>query len=307
MKNPWEMAVRRRLRSVAVHTLLVSVAITCLFPLAWMVVSAMKTQETIFSDMSLWPTSPQWHNFVEAWTRGAFGMFFFNSLFYTIAVVTGVLVVSSLAAYAFAKLDFPLKKVFFYMLLATMMIPVPGAFIALYVLIMKLKTGTMGALDQLSSLGILAPQASQMFEPWLMRILYVLPQVNGGLALGVFLLKTFFEKIPRDLEDAATVDGCNKFQVFWNVALPLARPAIAVLAIFTTLGVWNEYLLAMLILGEKSLMPLQRGLMVFQGAHLTNYPLLMAGMTISVVPILIVYIVMQKHIISGIMAGALKA
>lgn len=261
------------------HFFLILVSLSCIFPLVWMFSSALKTQTTVFSDMSLFPGHPHWENFYLAWTKGGFGIYFFNSIFYTLSVVIGVVLIASLAAYAFARLEFPGKNIFFYLFLATLMIPLPGAFIALYVLLMKLHLVNT-------------------------RLGYILIQINGGLALGIFLLKTFFERMPRDLEDAARIDGCGKFGIYWRVALPLAKPAIAVVVIFNALTVWNEYLLAMLLLSSKSLMPLQRGLMVFQGAHVTQYPLLMAGITITVVPIVLMYIVMQKYIITGITAGA---
>jgi len=260
---------------------LILVSISCIFPLLWMFSSALKTQQTIFSDMSLIPKNPHWGNFLTAWNKANFETYFFNSLLYTVVVVFGVIFISSLAAYAFSRLEFPLKKFFFIMFMATMMIPIPGSFISLYILLTKLNLVNT-------------------------RLGYVLPQINGGLAMGIFMLKTFFDKMPKDLEDAAKIDGCNKLGVYWHVALPLAKQAIAVLVIFTSLGVWNEYLLAMLVLSSKSLMPLQRGLMVFQGSHLTEYPLLMAGITITIVPIIIIYLVMQKYIIKGIMAGAVK-
>lgn len=263
------------------HGICLTVAVTCIFPLLWMISSSLKTQQTIFSNMSLIPKSPAWYNYVLAWTKGNFGMYFLNSLFYTVTVVTGIVIISSLAAYAFSRLEFPGKNIFFFILIATMMIPIPGGLIALYVLLLKLNLVNT-------------------------RLGYILPQINAGLALGVFLLKTFFDKIPKELEDAARIDGCNKFQVYLHVALPLAKPALAVLVIFNVLTVWNEYVLALLILNDQKLMPLQRGLMVFQGQHITEYPVLMAGITITVVPIIIVYLIMQRHIISGIAAGALK-
>ncbi len=243
--------------------------------------SSLKTQSTIFSDMSLWVHNPQWQNYYQAWTKGNFEQYFFNSLFYTAVVVIGVILTASMAAYAFSRLKFPGRNILFILLISTMMIPIPGSFIALYVLLVKL-----GLVNT--------------------RLGYILPQINGGLALGIFLLKTFFDKLPQDLEDAARIDGCNKFQVYMHVALPLAKPAVAVLAVFNALAVWNEYLLAMLVLSDRSLMPLQRGLMVFQGAHITQYPLLMAGITISIVPILTLYFLMQRYIVAGITAGALK-
>jgi raffinose/stachyose/melibiose transport system permease protein len=277
----WIYRIKRWTLLGFAHAFCLTVSAACLFPLMWMVSSSLKTQSTIFTDMSLWVKDPQWNNYFEAWTRGQFGQFFFNSLFYTLSVVVGVIVISSLAAYAFSRLKFPGKNILFILLISTMMIPIPGSFIALYVLLVKL--------DLINT-----------------RLGYILPQINGGLALGIFLLKTFFDKLPQDLEDAARIDGCNKFQVYLNVALPLAKPALAVLVVFNALAVWNEYLLAMLVLSDRSLMPLQRGLMVFQGAHLTEYPLLMAGIAISIIPIVTLYFLMQRYIVAGITAGALK-
>ncbi|MFH1753669.1 MAG: carbohydrate ABC transporter permease [Candidatus Omnitrophota bacterium] len=272
---------RKRLKGFMMHFILISVAITCLFPLVWMFSSSLKTQDTIFSNMNIFVSNPQWSNYIEAWTKGKFGAYFFNSVFYTTSVVCGVVLISSLAAFAFARLQFPGKNILFYMFLITMMIPIPGSFIALYVLLNKLHLINT-------------------------RLGYILPQINAGLALAIYLLKTFFEQLPKDLEDSARIDGCGKFGVYWHIAMPLAKPAIAVIVVFNAMAVWNEYLLAMLILSSKALMPLQRGLMVFQGAHITQYPLLMAGITITVVPIVAVYLVMQRHIISGITAGAVK-
>ncbi|MCG3176543.1 MAG: L-arabinose transport system permease protein AraQ [Candidatus Omnitrophica bacterium] len=273
--------VKKLTVSVFVHAFLVLVSFSCLFPLWWAFASSLKTQQTVFTDLSFFPSQPQWQNYLTAWTKANFGLYFLNSLFYTVCVVVGVLLIASMAAYAFSRLQFPGKNVLFLVLISTMMIPIPGSFIALYVLLNKL-----GLVDT--------------------RLGYILPQINGGLALGIFLLKTFFDDLPKELEDSARIDGCGRFRVYWHIALPLARPALAVLAIFNILAVWNEYILAMLVLSAKQLMPLQRGLMVFQGAHITQYPLLMAGIVITILPVLAIYLMLQKHIIKGITAGAVK-
>lgn len=273
--------IRKRSINFFVHIFLILVSLSCLFPLWWAFASSLKTQETVFTDLSLFPKVPQWGNYFDAWIKSNFSLYFLNSLFYTVTVVIGVILIASMAAYAFSRLQFPGKNILFLVLISTMMIPIPGSFIALYVLLNKLNL-----VDT--------------------RLGYILPQINGGLALGIFLLKTFFDDLPKELEDSARIDGCGRFRVYWHIALPLARPAIAVLAIFNILAVWNEYLLAMLVLSAKNLMPLQRGLMVFQGAHITQYPLLMAGIVITIVPVLVVYLMLQKHIIKGITAGAVK-
>jgi len=135
------------------------------------------------------------------------------------------------------------------------------------------------------------------------RIGYVLCMVNVGLSVSILLLKTFFDKMPSDLEDAARIDGCGRLGIWWHVALPLAKPAIAVVVIFNSLTVWNEFILAQLLLTDNSLMTLQTGLYKFQGPNLANYPVLMAGLTISVIPIIIIYLSMQQSIIKGLSSG----
>jgi len=275
-----QYTMRRGLKSLGVHAFLLTVTMTCLFPLFWMVRSSLMTNETIFTDKGLIPSGGlHFENFTMAWIDGNFGMYFFNSVVYTVSVVFGIVVVSSLAAFAFSRLRFPGKNILFYMFVAAMMIPLPGSFVALTVLMNKL-----GLVNT--------------------RIGYILCMINVGLSLSILLLKTFFDQLLPDLEDAARIDGCRKQGIWWHVALPLARPAIAVIVIFNSLIVWNEYILATVLLHDKSLMPLQRGLMVFQGSHSTDYPLLMAGLTIAAIPIILIYLFMQKHIIKGLSSGA---
>ncbi|MCD6093961.1 MAG: carbohydrate ABC transporter permease [Candidatus Omnitrophica bacterium] len=271
----------KRIISLLKHSFMILISAACIFPLLWMISSSLKTQSTIFSDMSLFVLRPSWQNYITAWVKGNFGIYFLNSVFYTVTIVGGIVLVSSLAAYAFARLEFPFKNFLFLLLLAPMMIPIPGGFVALYVLLNKMHLINT-------------------------RIGYILPQINAGLAMSIFLLKSFFEKIPRDLEDSARIDGCSRLGIYWHLCLPLAKPALAIVVIYNTLYVWNEYLLAMLILSDKSLMPLTRGLMIFRGEHVTQYPILMAGMCIATIPIIFLYLLMQKHIIKGVMAGAVK-
>lgn len=266
-------------KSTLIHVFLMSVALTCLFPIFWMVRCAFMTNDTVFVDKAIIPHVINWGNFGIAWTKGKFAIYFLNSVIYTVCVVTGIVLISSLAAYSFSRLQFPGKNIIFYMFVAAMMIPLPGSFVALFVLMNKL-----GLINT--------------------RFGYILCMINVGLSMSILLLKTFFDKMPHDLEDAARIDGCGKLGIWWHVALPLARPAIAVIVIFNSLNVWNEYILATLLLGETKLMPLQRGLMVFQGANSVDYPVLMAGLTMAAIPIVMVYLAMQKHIVKGLSSGA---
>jgi multiple sugar transport system permease protein/raffinose/stachyose/melibiose transport system permease protein len=265
--------------NLIIHLFLLTVGITCVFPLLWMISSSLKTQETIFKDMSIIPKSFHFENYYHAWIEGGFGRYFLNSIFYTVAVVIGIVIISSMAAYAFSRLRFAGRNVLFVIFMAAMMIPIQGSFVALYVLLNKLHLRN-------TSLG------------------YILCMINVGLSTSIFLLKTFFDKMPKELEDAARIDGCSKIGIWWHVALPLAKPVLAVVVVLNALNVWNEFILALLIFDSRPLMPLQVALMTFQGEFVTRYPLLMAGLTIAALPIIILYLLMQKYIIKGVTQGA---
>ncbi|MBI4597238.1 MAG: carbohydrate ABC transporter permease [Candidatus Omnitrophica bacterium] len=270
------------------HAICLPVAITCVFPLIWMVSSSLKTQQTVFSDYRIIPPHPHLENYARAWMDGRFGIYFINSLFYTFVIVLGVVSLAALCAYAFSRFTFKGSGFLYKLLLSTMLIPIPGAFVALYILLNQ-----MGLIDRGDG-------------QWLARMGYILPQINGGLPFGIFILKPFFDGIPKELEESAKVDGCGVLGVFWYIIIPLARPALGVVALLTSLSAWNEFLLAYLVFSRHEMMPLQRGLLAFHGAHLTEYPLLMAGMVISILPIIAVYLLMQRNIIKGMTAGALK-
>ncbi|MFH1577721.1 MAG: carbohydrate ABC transporter permease [Candidatus Omnitrophota bacterium] len=266
--------------NTVLHMFLLIVAISCILPLVWMVSSSLKTQQTIFSDTSLIPRDPHWENYYLAWKEGGFGRYFINSIIYTVSTVVGIVAVASLAAYAFSRFKFPGKNVLFYMFIIAMMIPIPGSFVPLYVLLNRLHLRNT-------------------------QIGYILCMINVGLSTSIFLLKTFFDKMPKELEEAARMDGCSKLGLWWHVALPLSKPVLAVVIIFNTLNVWNEFILALIIFDSRNLMPLQVALAAFQGEFITQYPLLMAGLTIAAVPVIVLYILMQKYIIKGVTAGAI--
>jgi multiple sugar transport system permease protein/raffinose/stachyose/melibiose transport system permease protein len=279
MKHALYYHSKKFLVNSLIHIFLISVAITCLYPLLWMVVSSLKTQDIIFKDISLIPHQFHFQNYLYALKEEGFGRSFLNSVFYTSASVFGVVMIASLAGYAFSRLRFPGKTALFYMFIAAMMIPIPASFVPLYVLLNKLHLRD-------TSVG------------------YILCMISVGLSMSIFLLKTFFDRIPQELEDTARIDGCSKLGIWWHVAMPLAKPVLAVVIVFNTLNVWNEYILALIIFDSRKLMPLQVALQVFQGEFVTNYPLLMAGLTIAALPIIIVYLLMQKYIFKGITSGA---
>lgn len=273
--------IKKNIVDSVTHLILLTVSFVCLFPVFWMLSSSLKTQEEIFAKITLLPETWNWSNYVTAFVKADFGQYFLNSVFYTVVGVFFVVFIASLAAYAFARLEFPGKNILYYMLIATLLIPIPGSFVPLYLLLKSL-----GLLD--SRLGLL------------------LCYISSGLAFAIFLLRGFFDDLPKELEEAALIDGCSRFGIYWRIAVPLAKPALATIVIMNSLSIWNEFLLALVVLQDKAKMPIQRGLMVFQGTFITDYPLLMAGLTIATIPIVIVYLLMQKHIVKGIAAGAIK-
>jgi len=263
------------------HLALIVWALASAAPLIWMLGASLQSNAEIYRDIHLIPEDPQWGNYAQAWDQSSFGQYFANSLLYTVSVVIGVVVIASLAAYAFARMRFPGKRFAFGAFLVFLFIPIPGAFIPLYVV--------------LANLGLLNTPIG-----------YILPMINGSLPVALFILRGFFEQIPIELEESAFIDGASRMQVFLLIAFPLAKPAVATVVILTVLGVWNEFVLAAVVFSDQALMPLQVGLLAFQGSYFSQYGLMMAATAITTLPMVIVYIFFQKYIIRGIMAGAVK-
>ena len=265
---------------IILHTFLLSIALSCVFPFLWMMNASFKTNAEFNSDYGLKPASNLLlDNYKEVIIASGFWRYFLNSVLYTFTTVLLIVFISSLAAYSFSRLQFPGKNIIFYMFLAAMMIPLPAGFVPVYVL--------------LQQLGLLN------------RTGYVLAMSNMGLSISIYLLKTFFDQLPRDLEDAAKIDGCNKLQIWWNVGLPLITPVLGVVVILNALNVWNEFVLASIIFVEKEFMPLQAALLQYSGEQVTDHVLVMTALTVTALPIIVLYILMQKQFVKGITAGAM--
>jgi len=270
---------RKVVTLIILHTFLLSVALSCIFPFFWMINVSLKTPHEFNADYGLKLAHHfNLENYKEVIFKAGFWRYFLNSIFYTFITVVLIVFIASLAAYSFSRLKFPAKNVIFYMFLAAMMIPLPAGFVPVYILLKQLHL--------------------------LNRAGYVLAMTNMGLSLSIYLLKTFFDQLPRDLEDAARIDGCNKLGIWWNVGLPLVAPALSVVVIFNALNVWNEFVLASLMFTSNKIMPLQVGLMEFSNRMVTQHTLIMAALTVAALPIILLYIKMQKQFVKGLTAGA---
>jgi raffinose/stachyose/melibiose transport system permease protein len=265
---------------VATVIALVALVVT-VYPAIWMHITAVRTNRDLFRRPWGLPDQIHWENFATAFERSPIPLYFMNSIIVSAASVLIILLLAALAAYPFARLSFRGRDALFYMVVSGLMIPPHVALIPLMVLLSKLQLlGTRFAL--------------------------ILPNVAFGLPFAVLLLRSFFLTVPRDLEDAARLDGCTRAGVFWHVMFPLARPTLAVVATFSFVGTWNEFLFALTFIQERALKTLPIGLMDFVGEVTTDWVLISAGLVIATLPVLIVYIVFQKQIIQSMMGGALR-
>ncbi|WP_194540933.1 carbohydrate ABC transporter permease [Paenibacillus sp. JZ16] len=270
-----------RMSTVVLHIVLVLGACMMALPFVWMVLSSLKDLSQVFVVPPKWIPDPFiWSNYKDSLTALPFGRAYFNSFYINIIVVVSQLVTCSMAAYAFAKITYPFREPLFILFLATMMVPGQVTIIPLY-LIMK----NIGWLD--THLAIIVPSAL----------------LN---AFGVFLLRQFFRGIPKEMEEAAIVDGANRWTIYARIMLPLIKPALSALGIFTFLGMWNNFFNPLIFLSSTDKFTVPMMLNLYRGMYSTDWTLMMAGASIALVPVLIVYIIGQKYIIEGVTLSGIK-
>lgn len=265
--------------TLALHALLIAGSVVMLLPFVWMLSTSLKLPPDIFTYPPVWIPNPiAWQNYVKTVTVMPFGRFYLNSLIVTTSVTLLQLLTSSLAAFAFARMRFPGRNALFLLYLATLMIPFQVTMIPNFILVRAL-----GWYDTYQAL-ILPPAFS---------------------AFSTFLLRQYFLGIPRELDEAARIDGATSLRIWWQVIMPLAGPAIAALATFVSLNSWNDFLWPLIITNSPSMRTLPVGLSAFQGQYKTDWNLLMAGSVIAMLPVLLVYIIGQRWFIKGITLSGL--
>lgn len=256
------------------HLFLVAGAVLMTVPFVWMVLSAFKDLPQVFVIPPKWLPDPVvWGNFKTAWTSLPFGQAYVNSFVISGSVVVVTLLTSAMAAYAFGRVRFRLREPLFVVFLATMMVPYQLTIIPVYLLMREL-----GWLD--SHLSIIVPNA--LFN-----------------AFAVFLLRQFVRGIPREIEEAATLDGANRLRIFWHVVLPLLRAPLAALAIFTFMAQWNNFLQPLIFLSSQDKFTVPLLVNQFRGTYTTNFPVMIAAAAVATVPVLIVFVIGQRSIIKG--------
>jgi multiple sugar transport system permease protein len=272
----------RRIGRWIVYTLLALGAAMMLAPLVWLVRSALMEKAAIFAFPPVWlPSPPRWENFPEALSVLPFGRYLLNTLILEVLVVTGTVASASLCGYAFARLRWPGRSIWFAAILSTTMLPYAVTLIPTFMMWKYVR-----ALDS--------------FVP------LFLPAWFGGGATNIFLMRQFFLTLPRELEEAAIVDGASYPAIFVRVLMPLAKPALAVTAFFTFLGVWNDFLGPLLYLNNERLFTLSLGLAQFQGEYSGEWHYLMAASCVLVLPIIVAFALCQRTFLQGIALTGLK-
>jgi multiple sugar transport system permease protein len=268
--------------TVVLHLILIIGAITMVVPFLWMVVTSLETTAQAFAiPPSFIPNPLELSNYPQSFTALPFDLAYMNSAIVAVTVTIFQLITCSMAAYAFARIKFPGREIIFFVFLATMMIPFQLTIIPIFLTMKKL-----GLLDTL--LALILPPA--LFS-----------------AFGVFLLRQFVLGLPLELEEAAIVDGANRWTIFWRVILPLLRAPLAALGIFCFIGQWNNFFAPLIMLNSPANFTVPLMLNQFRGQYATEWTLVMAGSVIAILPLLIVYILLQRHIIRGIAMTGLKA
>lgn len=269
------------LKQALIYILLISIAVLMLIPFLWMLSASIKSDREVFqmSPFRFIPEMPKWSNYVDIWTKIPFMKFVQNTTFLTIVVTFLQLFTSSFAAYSFAKLDFKYKNQLFLAYIATIAMPWQVYMVPQFIMMRN-----FGLNDKLLAMVFL-----QAFS-----------------AFGVFMMKQFYSSVPDSLCEAARIDGMNEYQIYSRIMLPLSKPALSTLTIFTFVNTWNDYLGPLIYLKSPEKKTIQLGLKMFIGQYSSEYGLIMAGSVLSLIPVLLIFILLQKHFVQGIASTGLK-
>ncbi|MDQ0877421.1 multiple sugar transport system permease protein [Paenibacillus sp. V4I3] len=270
-----------KVSTILLHVLLILASVVMFGPFLWMAFSGLKDLAQIFQvPPTLFPNPWRWENISRSLTAMPFDKAYINSAYISVIVVLSQLLTCSMAAFSFAKIDFPFRNVLFILFLSMLMVPEQVTIVPLYIILKNL-----GWLD--THLSLIVPDA--LFS-----------------AFGVFLLRQFFMGIPRDLSEAAYVDGASMWKIYWRIMVPLIRPALASLAIVSFLGNWNSFFKPVIFLSSTDNFTVPLMLSTFKGLYVTDWTLMMSGSAIAVMPVLLVYLVLQRNIIEGISMTGIK-
>lgn len=269
------------IKKVPVYLFILIVTLGSVFPFVWMISASLKTEATVFEYPIKWiPKQPRWDNYIEIFQKVSLLIYFKNTFIVSISVTFLQIFLSSLAAYAFSKIVFPGREILFILFLATLMIPYQVIMIPIFVIVKNI-----GLIDTL--LGLILSCSFNAFS--------------------IFFMKQYFMTIPNELVEAARIDGLSEARIYSMIMLPLAKPALATLAIYTFVGAWNDFLGPLILLSSDSNLTIQLGIRKFITQYSAEYQLIMATSVLAILPIFLVFLYFQKYFVKGLALSGLKA
>jgi len=273
-------ARRQRLVTIVIVVVMFAISAFFLLPFAWMLTASVRTEGSLLADpATLWPTVFTLDNYSEIWRRIPFGRQLVNTVVFAGVVTVVSVTLNSMAGYALARFDFPGKNVAFLVLILTLMVPIEVTFVPLYNII-----SNFGWIDTYQ--GLIVPRMASAF--------------------GIFLMRQFFIALPKDLEDAARIDGASEIRIFLRIMWPLAKPAVLTLGMFSLLRNWNDLLWPLMVITRQDMLTLPPGLAMFKGDNLTEFGLLMAGSVVALIPMVVAFLFVQRSFIEGVATTGMK-
>lgn len=266
-------------KSITIFILII-LTVLVLYPMYWVAISSLKTNNEFLSSPLGFPAKLRFENYLSAWNKG-FSRYFLNSILINIVSVVLTVSIGASCAYSLARFNFKGRNIIFYTILAGLLLSPQVAVLPLFKLLVRLKLyNTYWAL--------------------------ILPYVGFNLPFSIFLMRSYFLAIPKEIEESAYIDGCNAFTTFIKIVLPISKPIIASAAIVTSRFFWNEFLFALIFIEDRSKYTIPIGLSHFRDSLITDYTTMLAGITIAALPMIILFLVMQKQFIKGLTAGSVK-
>lgn len=276
------MKSKKKISKSIIYIILLFISFVCLVPFYWMIRSSLMDMSQIFTMPPIWIPKPiKFSNYKEALTMLPFGRYFLNTLFVVVFTVLGTVITSSLCAYSFSRIEWKGRDTVFGILLTAMMIPFAVTLIPTFIGWQKL--------------GVVNSYAPLIVPAWF-----------GGGVFNVFLLRQFFRTIPKELDEAARIDGAGHFTIYSKIIMPLSKPSLIVVSLFSFMGSWNDFLGPLVYLNDGDKFTLSLGLMQFQGMYSTQWQYMMAAATVVLIPIVIIFFIGQKYFIEGISMSGMK-
>ena len=271
----------KMVKAVAANVFVAVFSITCIFPIIWMLYSSLKTDKEFSLDILSLPKHLMFDNYTRAIAEGNIGTYFVNSMFNTVITVCIVIIISFVTGYCLSRFKFRGRTFVYYMFLSGMLIPIYALLIPIFT-----EFKTLGLLNKKYTL--------------------ILPYIAFALPVGVFLVESSVESVPIEIEEAACIDGSSFLHTMFAIVMPMCKPVLSTCAILTFLNTWNEFPLALVLIRSNALKTMPIGLTNFVGTYTVNYPLMLAALVVSTLPVVIMYLLFYNQIMKGMMAGAVK-